>query len=255
MDWQEIASCWTFGPRSQKTKAIIHFLGGAFVGTAPQLSYRWLLEQLGRAGYLVIATPYLNDFEHGKIARDTLNRFENCLTRLNLGLNLPIYGLGHSMGCKIHLLVGSLYGCDRAGNILLAYNNDPARSAVPLVDRLNDSTPFTVEFVPSPTKTLTLIAENYPVRRNLVIRFRRDSIDCSEELMPVLETRCGSNLVSRCWLPGDHLTPTAQALQWQSGTDFSPLDAAVQWARQEFLRDIKRLRDEILRWLDPTATQ
>lgn len=250
MDWQEIASCWIFGPR--RPQAIVHFLGGAFVGTAPQVTYRWLLEQLGQAGYLVVAVPFLNEFEHGKIARDTLGRFESAIARLNLKASLPIYGLGHSLGCKIHLLAGSLFEIERAGNILLAYNNDSARSAVPAVDLLNDGTPFEVEFSPSPAVTLDLIAREYCVRRNLVVRFRQDEIDRSNELMPILEARWGQ-FATRCWLPGNHLTPTGQELQWQSGETFDLLDAAVGWVKQEFLRDIRGLRAEILRWLDPTA--
>lgn len=34
-------------------KAIVHFIGGAFVGAAPQLSYRALLEALAARGVLV----------------------------------------------------------------------------------------------------------------------------------------------------------------------------------------------------------
>ncbi len=256
MDWQEVASCWVFGPR--RPKAIVQFLGGAFVGTAPQVTYRWLLEQLGQAGYLVVAVPFLNEFEHARIARDTLVRFERAIARLDFdGLgssNLPVYGLGHSMGCKIHLLAGSLFAVERAGNILLAYNNDSARNAVPAVDLINDSTLFEVEFSPSPAQTLEIVAQGYRVRHTLVVRFRQDSIDCSNELMPVLEARWGDS-ATRCWLPGNHLTPTGQELQWQSGQTFDLLDVTVRWAKEEFLRDIKRLRAEILQWLDPKTAR
>jgi len=41
---------------------VIHFLGGAFVGAAPHLTYRYLLESLAEAGYVVVATPYRLDF-------------------------------------------------------------------------------------------------------------------------------------------------------------------------------------------------
>jgi hypothetical protein len=39
--------------------------------------------------------------------------------------NLPIYGLGHSMGCKVHLLINSLWQVERAGNIYMSFNNYP----------------------------------------------------------------------------------------------------------------------------------
>ena len=37
-------------------KAVIHFVGGAFVGAAPQLSYRLLLESLAAKGLYVSHT-------------------------------------------------------------------------------------------------------------------------------------------------------------------------------------------------------
>ena len=39
-------------------RALIHFLGGALLGAAPQSTYRYLLERLSSRGYLVVATPY-----------------------------------------------------------------------------------------------------------------------------------------------------------------------------------------------------
>lgn len=42
-------SKWDAGP----AKAVVHFIGGAFVGAAPQLSYRLLLESLAARGLYV----------------------------------------------------------------------------------------------------------------------------------------------------------------------------------------------------------
>ncbi|PSO84543.1 MAG: hypothetical protein BRC43_16100, partial [Cyanobacteria bacterium QS_3_48_167] len=81
MDWQEISGSWVLIPRHPI--AIVHFLGGAFVATAPQLTYRWLLEQLGQEGYVVIATPFTNGLDHKAIARNVLNRFESVFQRLH----------------------------------------------------------------------------------------------------------------------------------------------------------------------------
>ena len=57
MSWQEISGGWIYIPR-KKILGIIHFLGGAFVATAPQLSYRTFLEQVAQEGYAIIATPF-----------------------------------------------------------------------------------------------------------------------------------------------------------------------------------------------------
>ena len=47
MEWQEISGNWVYLPR-RKIIGIVHFLGGAFVATAPQVSYRAILEQIAR---------------------------------------------------------------------------------------------------------------------------------------------------------------------------------------------------------------
>ncbi|PSO71954.1 MAG: hypothetical protein BRC40_10750 [Cyanobacteria bacterium QH_8_48_120] len=215
MDWQEISGSWVLIPRHPI--AIVHFLGGAFVATAPQLTYRWLLEQLGQKGYVVIATPFTNGLDHKAIARNVLNRFESVFQRLHTtraisDRSLPIYGIGHSMGCKLHLLIGS--------------------------------------FTPSPEQTNELVAQDYEVRRNLLIKFSKDDIDQTLNLTPVLQGRF-PNLVAMQKLPGNHLTPLSQQIDWQAGEKFTPLDAFAQWVKQEFSQDMMRLKQEILLWLNP----
>lgn len=37
---------WVLKPRSSKPKAVVHFIGGIFVGAAPQITYRFFLERL-----------------------------------------------------------------------------------------------------------------------------------------------------------------------------------------------------------------
>ncbi|MEL6334995.1 MAG: DUF1350 family protein, partial [Cyanobacteria bacterium J06626_26] len=58
MYWQEVAGNWFLVP--EQPRAIVHFLGGAFVAAAPHLTYRWLLEALYQEGYAVISTPFVN---------------------------------------------------------------------------------------------------------------------------------------------------------------------------------------------------
>lgn len=255
MDWQEIAGSWVLIPT--RPKGIIHFLGGAFVGTAPQATYRWLLEQLGRQGYAVISTPFLNTFDHGAIARDVLNRFETTLERLKAKTvlskrHLPIYGIGHSMGCKIHLLIGSLFPVERAGNILISFNNYPANRAIPFLDQFAPNPAFNIEFTPSPLETNELIAKRYEIRRNLLIKFTDDTIDQTASLSQVLQQRF-PNMVTVQTLRGNHLTPLGQDINWRSGQVFTPFDAIGQWIKQEVYRDLNQLKREVIRWLDPFA--
>ncbi len=255
MYWQEISGSSVLIP--PKPIGIIHFLGGAFVGTAPNLTYRWLLEQLAKKGYVAIATPFINTFDHKTISREVLNRFETIVDRLkaknSLGKSyLPIYGLGHSMGCKLHLLIGSLFCVERAGNILISFNNYPASRAIPFIEQLEIDRALSIEFTPSPTETNELIAQSYEIRRNLLIRFNNDDIDQTAILNPLLQKRF-PNMVSCLTLPGNHLTPLSQEINWQAGEVFTPLDAIGQWLKQELSRDLNRLQEEILRWLNPVS--
>lgn len=58
MPTQEGTKAWVAHPRAARVSGVIHFLGGAFAGAAPQLLYNGFIEQLADAGYTTIATPY-----------------------------------------------------------------------------------------------------------------------------------------------------------------------------------------------------
>lgn len=268
MEWQEISGNWVLIP--PQPIGIIHFLGGAFVATAPQLTYRFLLEQLGKQGYIIVATPFLNTLDHKAIAVSVLNRFESIMERLQKSAKvetgyLPIYGLGHSMGCKLHLLIGSLFKVERGGNILISFNNYPLKQAIPFFEQT--ITPLLggvkstweidhsldLEFTPSPEETEMIVKENYGIRRNLLVKFENDNIDQTLSLNPLLKSRFGE-MISLLHLSGNHLTPLGQDLEWEVGEVFNPLDAVGQWVKQALSRDLCRLNQEVLRWLNPVIS-
>jgi hypothetical protein len=268
MEWQEIRSNWVLIP--PQPIGIIHFLGGAFVATAPHLTYRWLLEKLAKQGYLVIATPFLSTLDHKAIAVNALNRLENVLSKLEQVDKIdthyfPIYGIGHSLGCKLHLLIGSLFQVERAGNILISFNNYPLKQAIPFFEQIipplanNLKTNWQIdpelqfEFTPSPTETETIIQEHYLIRRNLLVKFSNDTIDQTASLKPIL-TNLFPGMVSQTNLPGNHLTPLGQDLDWQVGEVFTPIDAVGQWFKQNLARDLHQLYREISLWLNPTQS-
>jgi hypothetical protein len=252
MDWQETSNNWVLIP--PQPVGLVHFLGGAFVATAPHLLYRSLLEALAQAGYGIIATPFfaLETLDHQAIARNVLNRFETACDRLirqqQLPPHLPIYGIGHSMGCKLHLLINSRYPVERVGNALISFNNFPIDRSIPFADRLQLRTSFNLDFTPTPAETLAVIKTDYPVQRNLLIKFRRDDIDQTYDLAPIFETRFATQTRFQI-LPGTHTTPLSQRLNWQVGKAFTPLDAIGQWVKQEVSRDLDRLQQELLHWL------
>lgn len=253
MDWQEVSGNWVLVP--PRPTAIVHFLGGAFLAAAPHVTYRWLLENLAEQGYAVVATPFVNTMDHAAIARQVLLSFDQARDHLQSQVfkrrYLPIYGLGHSMGCKIHLLIGSLFPEERAGNILISFNNFPARRSIPLLEQMSQFSPaFAMEFTPSPVETNQLIDKHYQVRRNLLIKFTNDEIDQTRSLSEVVQRRFPDMTTIRI-LKGNHLTPLGQDVKWQSGSSFSPFDALGQYFKQEVYRDLNQLKKTLLMWLDP----
>ncbi|XP_057745858.1 uncharacterized protein LOC130964330 [Arachis stenosperma] len=132
-DWSELEGAWIIKPKSSKPKFVAHFIGGIFVGAAPQLAYRWFLERLSEKGVVIIATPYASGFDHFLIADEVQFKFDRCCRALQETIqDLPIFGVGHSLGSVVHLLIGSRYAVQRSGNVLMAFNNKEASSAVPL---------------------------------------------------------------------------------------------------------------------------
>ncbi|PZV14566.1 MAG: hypothetical protein DCF22_08705 [Leptolyngbya sp.] len=268
MDWQELYGNWVLIP--DRPIAIIHFLGGAFVATAPQVTYRRLLERLAVEGYAVIATPFINTFDHSAIAQTVYRNFNRAIEALSAtqfrSRYLPIYGVGHSMGCKLHLLIGSLYKVERAGNILISFNNYAARDAVPLVEQVTSvlsqftsvfsdfSSNVALEFTPSPVETNQIISQGYQVPRNLLVKFSNDTIDQTRGLTEILQLRF-PEMVTVQKLTGNHLTPLGPDVNWQAGESFAPWDAIAQWMRQEVYRELHQLECAILRWLNPLETR
>jgi hypothetical protein len=202
---------------------------------------------------VIIATPFVNTLDHVAIAQSVLRKFERTLeilqeTREIRKVYLPIYGLGHSMGCKLHLLIGSLFTVQRAGNILISFNNFAANEAIPLVEQLNST--LEIEFTPTPAQTTQIVQESYQIRRNLLIKFNKDTLDQSANLTTILQTLF-PEMVTIKTLSGTHITPLGQDVKWQSGSSFSPLDALGQWFKQEVYRDLNQLKQVILFWLNP----
>jgi len=232
------------------------------VATAPQLTYRRLLERVALQGYVIVATPFVNTFDHREIAQTVLRNFDRALERLyETTLRkryLPIYGIGHSMGSKLHLLIGSLFQVERAGNILISFNNFSAKDAVPLVEQFSSivsqiSPTFSVEFTPSPLETNQIVAQKYQVRRNLLVKFTNDTIDQTSGLTELLQIRF-PGMVAVQTLTGSHLTPLGPDAKLQAGAVFTPFDAISQWVRQEVYRELHQLENTILRWLNPLGS-
>ncbi|XP_028553040.1 uncharacterized protein LOC110110567 isoform X2 [Dendrobium catenatum] len=108
-------------PAGRRPVAIVKFLGGAFIGAAPELTYSYLMELLANEGFLIVSVPYGVTFDHTTVAREVYERFHSCLDRLvssgvpdsNLTgselCDLPLCSVGHSNGALLQMLVGSYF--------------------------------------------------------------------------------------------------------------------------------------------------
>ena len=119
-------------------RALIHFLGGAIVGSGPHVSYRYVLERLAAKGYLIVATPYNLSFDYLNTCDAIITRFERIAALLARTYGaLPVVGVGHSCGALLQLLITSLFpDTPRAANALISYNNKPVTEAVPVFEEI-----------------------------------------------------------------------------------------------------------------------
>jgi Protein of unknown function (DUF1350) len=139
-NWEEVEGNFMLRPSIEigPPRALIHFLGGALVGAAPHVSYRYVLERLADEGYLIVATPYSLSFDHLSTCDAILSRFENIAPTIARTYGaLPVVGVGHSCGALLQLLITSLFpDTPRAANALISYNNKPVSEAVPLFEEV-----------------------------------------------------------------------------------------------------------------------
>ncbi|XP_075522631.1 uncharacterized protein LOC142555582 [Primulina tabacum] len=150
MMYRRLDSCLVIPPsKGKKPKALVKFLGGAFIGAVPEVTYSYFLENLAKAGYLIISVPYNVTFDHERVTREIYERFHSCLDSILLsGLpeygisgaeiaDLPFYSVGHSNGALLQVLTGS-YFCEKIpkANAIISYNNRPASEAVPYFEQL-----------------------------------------------------------------------------------------------------------------------
>eukprot|EP00904_Undaria_pinnatifida_P001735 jgi/Undpi1/11562/HiC_scaffold_30.g13859.m1 len=285
-EWEEIGNADVLVPKGlEYPLGVVHFVGGQGVGVFPKNAYGTLLEALADAGFLVVATRVrLNEFNHEELACDVARDFRvayrdvEALYGRGVTRQIPLFGVGHSLGAKVHVLLNCYpevteVAKRRKANVMISFNNFPAKDSVPFLNELRDlglavgnlgplednlsgiakavaGFPFATqgmslaeewapkaaaavglalsdvpqEFKPSPQATWDLLMDEYSVRNNLVLQFKRDTIDQSPKLAETLFKhfgRDGELEFSR--LDGTHVTPntpdfrdTRQARDWAS---------------------------------------
>jgi len=138
--FQSDQGSWVVAPSTGSVKGVVHFLGGAFAGAAPQLLYSLLLDMLASSGYTVIATPYAVTFRHQDCAAGVRNKFLNTVGELRGSQSLarlcpenaPTFGVGHSNGALLHLLMGCYFDSPTTSNVIISFNNKQVKDAIPI---------------------------------------------------------------------------------------------------------------------------
>ena len=103
----EPREAYVFEPEGP-VEGVAHFIGGAALGTFPQVAYKALLTRVAqRCGVAVVATPFDLGLDHDAAARTCRVAFRAEAARWR---GLPRYGIGHSLGAKLLLLIA----CDDA---------------------------------------------------------------------------------------------------------------------------------------------
>ena len=208
--WRQQGEMWTLEP-TVRPHGLIEFIGGSYLAATPQLSYRRYLEALAARGWRIHAWSYVPGFDHQAQANAAWRLFRQVREQQARPDDTTLLRLGHSLGCKLHLLApDGGRRCD--GLVALSFNNFSAERSIPFLAELGQQFRFRSEFSPSPEDTLLQIGSSYRQSRNLLVRFSRDTIDQSDRLLAVLRSRAGdaSRLTE---LPGDHLAPASAGLR------------------------------------------
>ena len=209
--WRFINNTWCNWP--SKPVGLIEFIGGSYLSVSPHISYKYLLDSLRKKEIAIHAWNYLPSFDHQTQANEAWKNLRICKKELERRVNIPLKSIrvGHSLGCKLHLL-----SPDKGRNcnafISLSFNNFNANRSIPFLGKISKNLKFQTEFSPSPKETMDLILKEYSLANNLLIKFSNDEIDQSSSLLDCLQSR-ENDLSSKIELKGDHLTPVNSGIR------------------------------------------
>ncbi|MFN9646452.1 MAG: DUF1350 family protein [Cyanobacteriota bacterium] len=237
--WRRRGALLELAPAGGTRAGVVEFIGGSYLATTPHISYRRLLEALAARGWLLRAWSYVPGLDHQSQANEAWRAFRRAREDAPLAEGDTVVRLGHSLGCKLHLLAPE-NGRASSGLVALSFNNFSAEKSVPLLGELGQQFGFRSEFSPSPAETLRQVSRAYRQPRNLLVRFRADGLDQSRRLHAVLQER-PDDATTLLDLPGDHLTPASAGLRRNLLGDW-----ADDPGRQ---RQIERLAAIISKWV------
>jgi hypothetical protein len=199
---------------------------------------------------------------------------------------MPVFGLGHSLGAKLHVIRHST-GAEGARSeplAVMAFNNfglsdslTLAKEALqafqggsvsPTVDAVwNMLQPLAqqaaknagMEFTPDPGEMEDMIRAGYAAKSTRIIGFGIDQLDCGADLSDAASETGSGPVVCRD-LPGNHLTPVFFSVGDLAGAALSGQGAMGQRAakaaqKQRFevgdQEELEALLEELVAWLRP----
>ena len=192
---------------------LIELIGGSYISIKPEVTYKRLISGLLQRNFAVHSWGYIPNFDHQLQANQAWKQFRQSrkILEKRVGLIPKSIRLGHSLGCKLHLLApDGGRNCD--GLVAISFNNFRADKSIPLLRKMSRKLNFQTEFSPSPSETLNLIKEHYEQINNLLVRFKDDNLDQSNLLLKSLKGR-DSDKSEIIQLDGNHLTPVSLGLR------------------------------------------
>ena len=168
--WRRNGKIWSLWP--SKPVGLIELVGGSYLANNPQITYRRLIEGLAKLDFAVNAWSYLPALDHQTQANEAWKEFRFCRKNLEgrVGSLPKSIRLGHSLGCKLHLLAPD-GGRNSRALIALSFNNFSARDSIPMIGKLSSRLGMQSEFSPSPKRTIQIISNQYLQPRNLIVKF------------------------------------------------------------------------------------
>ena len=120
--------------------------------------------------------------------------FKSCQRSLSkrIGTSIPSIRIGHSLGCKLHLISpDGGRNCEKF--ISISFNNFSANRSIPFLKKISQNLEFNSEFSPSPERTFGIIKKTYSQKNNFLIKFNSDELDQTDKLLSCLRARKEDN--------------------------------------------------------------
>ncbi len=194
---------------------LVEIIGGSYISIKPEVTYKRFISGLVKKNFAVHSWGYIPNFDHQIQANQAWKQLRLSRKILNqrVGRIPKSIRLGHSLGCKLHLLAPD-GGRNCNGLVAISFNNFKANKSIPMLRKMSQRLNFKTEFSPSPAETLNLIKEQYEQINNLLIRFKNDNLDQNNLLLKSLKER-DSDRSEIIELDGNHLTPVSMGIRDQ----------------------------------------